>query len=42
MTLYSVVACSDPYTACKSSLYSVVESEFYIVLKVECVYSVVE
>ena len=25
--LYSVVACSDPYTACKSSLYSVVESE---------------
>jgi len=39
--LYSVVACSNPYTACKSSLYSVVESEFYRVLKVECVYSVV-
>jgi len=38
--LYSVVACSNPYTACKSSLYSVVESEFYRVLKVECVYSV--
>ena len=38
--LYSVVACSNPYTLCKSSLYSVVESEFSIVLKVECVYSV--
>ena len=25
--LYSVVACSDPYTSCMSSLYSVVESE---------------
>ena len=39
--LYSVVACSNPYTLCKSSLYSVVESEFYIVLKAESVYSVV-